>query len=211
MRTENTPNGTTVVDWVVHQAPDMTIMSASDPRPLLREHNAVAVTTDVITGRAIVLEWERIEPRDDSVGFVALGTPPERRDEPTPPGSDPQRVLRHTVRRASRGAVPGTVIGALVVTAAAWVVVGWSPALVGAAVGGGAIGAVAGAFFSFVAGTGWGAAYRDSFVEPGQADLVVASIHSDEPGTIDAAIEAATRYDDVRIHRVGPGGDSVEL
>lgn len=201
----------TLTEWVRRQAPDMAVMSSSEPQPVLQEHNVVAVSGTVEAARAVVLEWERIEPHDGAVGFLALGTPPDERQDPTPPGSDPQHVIRHTVARANRGLVPGALIGALFVTLLTWVFIGWSPVLFGAAVGGAAIGGVAGAFFGFASGTGWGSAYRDSFVEPGQTDLAVASIHSDDAAVITEAVEAVAAIGEVRLYRIGRAGNTVDL
>lgn len=211
MATRGIPSGITLAEWVTKQAPDMTIMSSSEPQPVLQEYNVVAVSGTVEAARAVVLEWERIEPHDGAVGFVALGTPPDERSDPTPPGSDPDEVVRHTVKTANRGLIPGVVIGAVLVTLFAWLIIGWSPVLIGAVVGGAAIGGVAGAFITFTSGTGWGAAYMDSFVEPGQTDLAVASIHSDEREVIAEAIDAASSLGEVRLYGVGRAGNTVDL
>lgn len=211
MASRDVPSDITLTDWVTRQAPDMEIVTSSEPQPVLQDYNVVAVSGTVEAARAVVLEWERIEPHDGAVGFVALGTPPDRRDDPTPPGSDPRHVVRHTVLRANRGLVPGAVIGAAVVTLLAWILTGWSGVLVGAFVGGAAIGGVCGAFLAFASGTGWGAAYQDSFVEPGQTDLVVASIHSDERDIVAEAIDAAAAVGDVKLYGLGRAGNTIDL
>jgi len=207
----STPDAITLTDWVVRQAPDMDIVSASEPQPTLQEYNVVAVSGTVEATRAVVLEWERIEPHDGAVGFVALGTPSDQRSDPTPPGSDPNDVVKHSVGQANKGLIPGAVIGAVAVTLLAWFLTGWSGVLLGAAVGGAAIGGVCGAFLSFASGTGWGAAYQDSFVEPGQTELAVASIHSDDRALVARAVDAAAEAADVRLYGIGRAGNTVDL
>lgn len=211
MAARDTSNDITLAEWVTRQAPDLQVTTSSDPQPLLQEYNVVAVSADVGAAREVVLEWERIEPHDGAVGFVALAAPSDDGDDLTPPGSDPDRVVRHTLWTANRGLVPGAVVGAVVVTLFAWLLNGWSGVLVGAAVGGAAIGGVAGAFLTFTSGTGWGAAYRDSFVQPGETDLAVASIHSDEREVIAEAIDAAARHGGIRLYGVGRAGNTVDL
>lgn len=211
MATRDTPSDITLVDWAARQAPDMEVVTSSEPQPVLQDFNVVAVSDTVEAVRAVVLEWERIEPHDGAVGFVALGTPSDGRDDRTPPGSDPRDVVRHATLRANRGLIPGALLGAAVVTLLAWFLTGWSGVLVGAMVGGAAIGGVCGAFLSFASGTGWGAAYQDSFVAPGQTDLAVASIHSDEREVVDEAIDAAAAFGGIRLYGIGRAGDSVDL
>lgn len=211
MAATNTPDDITLTEWVTRQAPDLQVTASSDPQPLLQEYNVVAVSSDVDAARAVVLEWERIEPHDGAVGFVALAAPSHDDPDLTPPGADPDHVIQHTMWSANRGLVPGMVIGAVLVTLLAWLVDGWSAVLWGAAVGGAAIGGVAGAFLSFTSGTGWGAAYQDSFVEPGATDLAVASIHSDEREVVAEAIDAASQQDGIRLYAVGRAGNTVDL
>ena len=211
MTTDDSRRDITLVDWVSRKAPDMSVMTASDPQPVLQRFNVMAVTGTVEAARAIVLEWERIESHDGAVGFVALGTPPDRRTDPEPPGTDPERVVRHAVGTANRGLIPGMLIGAVLVTLLVWVFGGSSGVLIGAAFGGAALGAVAGAFFGFASGTGWGAAYKDTFVEPGQTEVAVASIHSDAQDTIAEAVAVATDLDGVRLYGLDRTGDPVDL
>jgi hypothetical protein len=60
-----------------------------------------------------------------------------------------------------------------------------------AAQAGAANGFVAGAVISFVAGTGWSEAYKESFVEPATTDLTYASIHSDDIELVRQAAKVA--------------------
>lgn len=211
MTTDDSSRDITLVDWVRGKAPAMSVMTASDPQPVLQRYNVMAVTGTVEAARAIVLEWERIEAHDGAVGFVALGIPPNARNEPEPPGPDPEHVARHAFVKANRGLIPGMLIGAALVTLLVWVIGGSSGVLVGAAFGGAALGAVAGAFFGFTSGTGWGAAYTDTFVEPGQTELAVASLHSDTRDSIAQALAAADEVDGVRLYGVDRTGEPVEL
>lgn len=206
------PHEITLTDWVERQAPELDVITASEPQPVLQEYNLIAVSDTVEAARAVVVEWERIEPHDGAVGFVALGASQAgSADTATIDGADPRQVVRHTARQANRGVLPGALVGAALVTLMTAVVTGWTPVLVGAAVGGAAIGAVAGAFLTFTRGTSWGSAYQDSFVEPGATDLAVASIHSDQQRVIDDAVEAADDLRGVRLYGIGPAGNTVDL
>lgn len=207
MSTRDAPTDITLTDWVTRQAPDMAIVTASEPEPVLQDYNVVAVSDTVEAARAVVLQWERIEPHDGAVGFVALGADHRTAEQ----DADSRDVVRHSISRANRGLLPGAVIGAVVVTLLAWLVAGWSAVLVGAVVGGAAIGGVCGVFLSFTSGTGWGAAYQDSFVAPGQTDLAVASIHSDEPTVVAEAVDAAAASGGVRLYGIGRAGNTVDL
>lgn len=83
---------------------------------------------------------------------------------------------------------------------------GWTPVLIGAALGGAAFGFVAGFMISFATGTGWGAAYRDSFVDDERTELLVASIHADAEQPIAQAIEAVKDVESVELYVVDRAG-----
>lgn len=56
-------------------APHLRIISASRPAPLLRDHNVIAVANDEEAGRRAVLAVEGIETSDEKLGTVVMGAP----------------------------------------------------------------------------------------------------------------------------------------
>jgi hypothetical protein len=199
----------TLREWVQREMPAGDVVSMSEPEPVLLEHNAVAVSRVADAARAVVLEWERVLPEDGAVGFLARGTPPDVRNAElghVERGAD--GVIGHAAGRILRGSIPGAVIGAIVVTVAVWIINGFSPALIGAAFGGAALGYVAGFMISFAKGTAWGAAYRDSFVDDEQTELLVASIHADDEEPISLAIDAVADVEDVELYVVDRTGSA---
>lgn len=202
----------TLREWALTLAPRLEVVSASVPEPTLEPGDTMAIFDDADAARELVLHWERIQPDDDSVGFVALGADPGARNEiARPTGADPEGVGAHTLKQVLKGGIPGAVIGAVVVAAVTAIVSGWDGTVVGAALGGAAFGAVAGAVMAVVKGTGWGEAYQHSFVDPSATALAVASFHATEQGRRDEALEAARAADGVRLARVDERGRVVPL
>lgn len=204
-------NGTdpTLVDWINDHVPALTVVSASEPAPVLLADNVIAVSDDPERARSILRGWERIDNADGSVGLIVMS-----RGTSTPPadeGVDPERVTGHALRRIVIGALPGALIGAVVVGAVAALLTGWNGAVAGAALGGAAFGAIAGAVWSFVAGTGWSAAYTEGFVPPDTTDVVIASFHSKSSESIAAAIDSTSREDGVQLYRIGSDGTAVPI
>lgn len=203
-----------LTEWIRDQVPSMPVSSVSVPEPVLLAHNLVGVVADPELARDVVRDWERIEPGDGAVGMVVVGRPADHvaevvSGEGAPPlraAADPEGVTGHAAKRTVIGAIPGALIGAVVV-AGLLILLGASTGLViGAAIGGAAVGSVAGAVLSVAAGTGWGAAYKESFVDPVMTDFVLTSIHSDSPDRITAAWSAASRRDGVALYRVDRSG-----
>lgn len=203
---DDTPDDTmTLNEWAVQYAPGSYTVAASEPEAVLLAHNLIAVGRSVDAMRNIVLEWERIRAPDTAVGFVALArTPPET--TPEPPGADPERVSGHSAQQVLRGAIPGALIGGAVIAFVVLLLAGWDTILLGALAGGAAFGAVAGAVLKFAMGTGWGAAYAESFVPPDRAELAIASIHGDDAEFLDAAVSAIPVPDAVELFRVDAAG-----
>lgn len=196
----------TLREWAQGLAPGLDVVSSSVPEPKLQAGDTLAVFRTVDDARELVLAWERIEPADESVGFVALGTAPDRQAErERPAGADPEGVTGHTLRRVLKGAIPGAAVGAAVVGVTAALITE-SGAAVGGAFGGAAFGAVAGGVLTMVKGTGWSEAYEHSFVDPSATDVVVASFHSDDPARVSEAEQAALAVDGARLARVKAGG-----
>jgi hypothetical protein len=175
------------------------VSAKSEPEPVLLTHNLVAILREPDAARELLRKWERIQPAAAGVGFVAMsrtpradGRPPyERPTEPVRAEADPQRVTGHAARRIVRGAVPGGLIGAVVVGVIVAILTPDGGNVTAAALGGAAIGFVAGAVLSFVAGSGWSEAYQESFVEPATTELTYASIHSDDIDFVRRAMKVA--------------------
>lgn len=200
----------TLREWAQGLAPRLDVVSASVPEPHLAPGDTLAIFHSADVARELVLSWERIEPADESVGYVALGVSAEQRArDGAEVGADPEGVASHAMGRVWRGAVPGAVVGAAAVGVTVGVATGNAWATIGAALGGAAFGGVAGAMFGVVKGTGWGEAYKHAFVDPEATDLVVASFHSNDPSRVDAAEQAARSAGEARLARVAADGNVV--
>jgi hypothetical protein len=196
----------TFTQWARQQEPDLEILSSSTPEPTFRAHNLVGRFRQPDVARRVVLEWERIQPADGAVGMVVMGHPVDHSDAGEPSSVDPEGVASHTRSRVLKGGIPGAVIGAVLVALLLLALDGWSGVVIGAALGGAALGFVAGGVFSFVKGTGWGVAYESSFADEDALTTIYASIHSETPDHIERAIESASGYEGVAMYRVDPAG-----
>lgn len=206
--TDHTRYDITIAEWVRSNLGAYTMITHSEPQPVLIDYNLLAVGRSADAVRDVVLAWERLEEHDGNVGFVAMA------DSDLDPSAnaergehfDPSHELEHASKRARLGILPGLVVGAVVITLLAWVIVGWSPVLIGAAIGGAAFGGVAGGMINFATKTGWGAAYQDSFVDEDGTSLAIASIHSGDLATIERAAQAAIESDGVELHALDRSG-----
>jgi hypothetical protein len=166
---------------------------------VLLAHNLIAIVHEPHVSRELLRKWERIQPAAAGVGFVAMsrsprpdGSPPSTRPAPAERAeADPQKVAGHAARRVVRGALPGGLLGAVVIGVIAAILAPDGGNVTAAALAGAAIGFVAGAVFSFVAGSGWSEAYKESFVEPSTTELTYASIHSDDVDLVRQAAKVA--------------------
>jgi len=166
------------------------VVSGSVPEPLLEPGDLLAVFEAPDAARDVVLAWERIEPADGAVGFVALGIDPDHAQRlGHQGGADPEGVTGHAARRIMAGGIPGALIGAVVVGVIAALIGGWT-AFIGGLIGGALFGSIAGAMFVFVKQTGWGEAYNHSFVDPDVTSLAVASFHPTAPDHTERALAA---------------------
>jgi hypothetical protein len=207
MNQGTTDQGMTMAEWAQRLVPNLDVVSASVPEPVLQRHNLVAVCSNAARAREVVRDWERIEAADGAVGFVVMGVAPDRPTElARPTGVDPERVTGTAARAALRGAVPGAVAGAVVVAVVVLLLDGWGAAVIGAALGGAAFGSVAGAVMAFTHGVGWGSAYRHSFVDERATAAAFASIHSDDPRPIGDAFRSVDDGDAVSLYRVHRDG-----
>jgi hypothetical protein len=189
----------TLTDWARTREPRLYVSARSEPEPVLLQHNLIAAVRDPDVSRELLRKWERIQEAAAGVGFVAMsrsprpdGRPPYTRPEPVEGSKgDPQKVAGHAVRRIVRGAVPGGLIGAIVIGVIAAILTPDGGNVTAAALGGAAFGFMAGAVISFVAGSGWSEAYKESFVEPETTEVTYASIHSDDVDLVRRAAKVA--------------------
>ncbi len=189
----------TLSAWARRREPRLHISAKSEPEPVFLAHNLVAAIHDADASHELIRKWERIQTSAGGVGFVAISSSPKADGQPPseePRGTaraaaDSQRVAGHAARRIVRGAIPGGIIGAIVVGVIAAILAPDGGNVLGAALGGAIFGFIAGAVISFVAGSGWGEAYKESFVDPAHTVVSYASIHSDDIEIIRKAAKVA--------------------
>ena len=194
-------------------APNLRIISASQPTPLLRDHNVLFVAPDADTGRRAVLALESLEHADDQLGTVVMGSGEAAQTPVVDDGRDgngsvdPEGVTRQVVPRVLAGAVIGAVVGALVVGGGALVfgATGWQ--LAGAAVAGAMLFAVFGAMWWTFAALGGSDAYRQTFVDEATPALTIVSVHTDDPAEAAAARQRLSSDPQLRILDVDRFGD----
>lgn len=190
-----------MTEWARRQAPHLSEVSGTTPDPELEEHNLVAVTHDIEVARSTALAFERARLADSEVSTVVLGHPVGAHGS-----ADPEGVTGHTARWAGLSAIPGAVIGALVIGLAVYLITGSGAGTVGAAIGGALFGAYVTGTWGFVIGTGQSRAYEQSFVDPEATDVAFVSVHAADESHIRAAEEAAAGIDGIRLHHVDREG-----
>jgi hypothetical protein len=164
----------------------------------------IAIVHEPHVSRELLRKWERIQPAAAGVGFVAMSrsprphdlgpdsSPPYTRPQPVDRAAvDPQTVTRHSARRFARSALPGGVLGAIVIGVIAAILAPDGGNVTAAALGGAAIGFVVGAVVSVVAGSERSEADKEGFVEPATTELTYASIHSDDIDLVRQAAKVA--------------------
>lgn len=201
----------TLREWARDAAPGLEVVSASVPESTLEPGALLATFRDSDAARSLVLTWERIEPADNAVAFVALGADPGAlAEQERPSGPDPEGVGSHTITRVLAGGLPGAAVGAAAVGLTVGLTSGWDGGAIGGALGGAAFGAVAGGFIAVFRTTGWGEAYTHSFVDPDATEMVIAAFQSSDSErgeeALEAARSAAADGHDVRLARVGDDG-----
>ena len=181
--------GRSLDDVARRLAPNLRVISASQPTPLLRDHNVLAIAHDAGAARRAVLALEAVEHADDQLGTVVMGTATDAGSSPDDENGrvDPEGVGRQVVPRVLAGALIGALVGAVVIGGGAFVVGarGWE--LVGAAAGGAMLFAVFGAIWLTFAGFGGSDAYRQTFVDEAVSELTIVSVHTDDSDEAAAA------------------------
>ena len=201
------PNLRTVAERMVAEhrvsddtSTDLRVVSISNPEPVLRRFNVLGIAGTTQDARRAVVALEGIEADDASIGVVVLGTEPA---EPADGRVDPEGVTKAVGPRLLVGGLVGFVVGAIVIGGGAWLLDAGG-ATIGAALGGGAMGAVFGAIWVVFARLGGSDAYRQTFVEHRGEDVTLVSLHTDDA---DEAAEAKRRLHDLRVVEVSQSGD----
>jgi hypothetical protein len=196
---DNTPSLTDVAHEI---APDLRIVSASQPVPKLRTHNVVALAGSAERARHAVLALERLEYDDDKLGTVVMSRPGSLDEERRLHG-DHEGVSRVVVPRVLLGGAIGAAVGFVVIglVALGLGVTGWQA--VGAALGGLMMFAVLGAIWVTFAGMGGSDAYRQTFVDEDVTELTIVSLHTDDAQEAEAAEQALVSDPDIVVLHVG--------
>lgn len=189
-------------EWVSRRRPDLRLLSAADPDPVLLDDNLVAFVDTPARGREVALGFERTRTDFAEIGTIVLGAA----DGPRSSADDAEEVARHAGRRAVMGAIVGAIVFASVIGLLSWLLFGGAAAVIGAIIGGAVFGAGSGATWSYVIGTGQSPAYRESFADPNAVEAVAVSVHSNGPGGIDAARTAIEDIDVIELHRIDRDG-----
>jgi hypothetical protein len=198
------PHQRSLHDVVRRVAPDLPIASSSQPVPVLRTHNVVALAETPEKGRDAVLALESLEYDDDKLGTVVMTQSSDT--ETAEAGIDPEGVSRQVMPRVVIGALIGALAGFLLVGGGALLfgVTGWRAA--GAALGGAMMLAVFGAIWVTFAGPGGSDAYRQTFVEEMTTDVALVSLHTDDAAEADAARRVLEARDISRVFVVDASG-----
>jgi hypothetical protein len=170
----------TLSEFVRREIPHLHIASISQPEPELAIHNVVAVTDDIGTARAAVLELEALEADDAKLGLVVLSTDGEA--DLVDGRADPEGVTKMVASRTLAGGAIGALVGALLIGGATLLLADpeASTAFV-AAFGGALLGGVFGSIWVVFAGMGGSDAYRQTFIAPELTEVCVVSLHTDDP------------------------------
>jgi hypothetical protein len=181
----------TLNDVARQLAPHLRIISSSQPAPPLRSHNVIALAETAELGRRAVLALEPVEPDDEHLGTVVMGTTAPD-STVSQPGPDPEGVARQLAPRIVAGALLGAIVGSVVIGAGAFLVGARGGEVVGAAVAGAMLVSVFGVVWLTFAGMGGSDAYRQTFVDDHATYLTLVSVHTDDPD------EAAAAHDRLR-------------
>jgi hypothetical protein len=185
----------TLSDLARQFAPHLRIISASQPGPVLRTYNVIALADSAERGREAVLALEAVEHDDEQLGTVVMGATGSD-SSPHRPSADREGVAREIGPRILVGGVLGAIVGAIVIGAGAFLLGarGWEVA--GAAAAGAMLVSVFGVIWVTFAGMGGSDAYRQTFVEDDSTHLTLVSVHTDDPD------EAAAAHDRLRKSKV---------
>jgi hypothetical protein len=174
---------------------------------MLRDHNILAIAHDAGSARRAVLALEAIEPADDQLGTVVMGTVADGSADGEGLNDDngrvdPEGVGMQVLPRVLLGGLIGAAIGAVVVGGGALVLgaSGWQ--LVGAAAAGALMLSVFGAMWLTFAGFGGSDAYRQTFVDAATSELTIVSVHTDDHDEAAAALQRLSGDDELTVFSV---------
>lgn len=195
----------TLEELAVSAVPHLEVVSVSQPTPVLRSNNLLILTTSEDVGRRAVLELESGEDDDAHIGTVVMSTPGAR-PITTDEAVDPEHVTGMVARRSLGGGLIGAIVGAAVIGVATWIFTGSPGTAAAVAVGGAIFGFIIAGTWSTFGRLGGSDAYRQTFVPPEIADLVIVSLHSSAPRLVDDARERLAALDDVTLIEVDEHG-----
>ena len=196
--TDNNINTRSLTDVARELAPNLRVMSCSQPVPSLRAHNVVGVAHDADTARQAVLALERLEYDDGKLGTVVMGRP-EHEARPTAPNADPEGVTRDLAPHVLIGGLIGAVVGFLLAGGLALLFDADGATAAGAGVGGLVMFAVIGAIWATFPRMGGSDAYRQTFVDADVTDLAIVSVHTDDADEARAARQALADGSDMQV------------
>src|SRR5688572_28092753 len=92
-------------------APNLAVVSTSNPEPVLLRYNVVAVFDATEAAREAVVALEGLERDDASIGVTVLGDREGTDVVRATEGVDPEGVTRDVMPRAVVGGVIGAILG----------------------------------------------------------------------------------------------------
>lgn len=199
----------TLEELAAAAAPHLEIVSVSQPTPVLRASNLLVLATSEDVGRRAVLELEGHEDDDARIGTVVMTTPGSRPIS-TQQAVDPEHVTGLAVRRSLVGGIIGAAIGAALIGIATWVFTGSTGTAAAVAVGGAIFGFIIAGTWSTFGRLGGSDAFRQTFVPPEIADLVIVSLHSADPDDSRRARDRLASIDDITLIEVDDEGRRVD-
>ena len=187
-----TPPVRRLEDLARQAAPHLHVVSVSNPDPVFRRLNLVAVTSSEEDAREAVVALSAETDDDAGIGVVVMSADPDRAADHA--AVDPEHVTGFVGRRIAIGGLVGAVVGALVIGGAVAIITQSLVATIAAVVGGALFGfQIGGIYFPF-AGMGGGDAYRQTFVAPELVDAAFVAFHTDSEEPL---ARARSRLDDV--------------
>ena len=175
-------------------APDLVVVSTSNPEPVLQRYNVVGLFDATEEARKAVVALEGLERDDAAIGVTVLGDGERHHAVAEPEKIDPEGVTRDVMPRAVVGGIIGGLVGAVVVGVVAGVIAGGAAAI-GGAIGGLLLGAPIGAVWGAFVRMGGSDAYRQTFVPPQRHDVTLVSLHTNDEGEAAAAFDRLAQAD----------------
>lgn len=186
-------------------APHLRVVSVSNPDPVFRRHNLIAVARHEDEARKLVVSLESDEDDDARIGVVIMSADPMIGTD-TPSAVDPERVSTSSARRAVVGGLIGLVVGAVVIGGATAALTGGAGPVVSAAAGGALFAMFIGAIWAAFTGFGGSDAYRQTFVTPGAVDAAFVSLHTDDALELENARERLADAEGITLVEVDQDG-----